>query len=441
MGSIAVKGGKVYAEGYLVEANLLVEDGKIKAITKEDVKGDINVKAEGRLVLPGAIDVHAHINDPGYLYREDFESASKAALIGGMTTFVEMPLVKDIDDEASFKERKEMGERASYIDFGIHAGFMREKNYNRIEELSKMGLKTFKVFTCRPFRAPDEQIIRMLEASRKTGSMLLFHAEDEAILDYYFEKYSDRRDQLCVHDARPAEAEALAIEKVATYAKLTGGKAHIVHLSSKLGVEAIISAKKSGADISSETCPHYLVFTKKDAEKLGPYLKMAPSLKEEKDRLALWEALEKGYVEIVTTDHAPGTKEEKNVGYSDPWKAWGGVPGVATMFPVLFTYGYIKGLISLSSLVKAVSVNPARRFGIAGKGFIAVGNDADIIIVDPNKEIKFDGSKVYKVGWSPYDGMSMRGFPEHVIAGGEIAVQDYQFVGKTTGKFIYQKPS
>ncbi|MGC9210689.1 MAG: dihydroorotase [Nitrososphaeria archaeon] len=441
MGSIAVKGGKVYAEGYLVEANLLVEDGKIKAITKEDVKGDINVKAEGRLVLPGAIDVHAHINDPGYLYREDFESASKAALIGGMTTFVEMPLVKDIDDEASFKERKEMGERASYIDFGIHAGFMREKNYNRIEELSKMGLKTFKVFTCRPFRAPDEQIIRMLEASRKTGSMLLFHAEDEAILDYYFEKYSDRRDQLCVHDARPAEAEALAIEKVATYAKLTGGKAHIVHLSSKLGVEAIISAKKSGADISSETCPHYLVFTKKDAEKLGPYLKMAPSLKEEKDRLALWEALEKGYVEIVTTDHAPGTKEEKNVGYSDPWKAWGGVPGVATMFPVLFTYGYIKGLISLSSLVKAVSVNPARRFGIAGKGFIAVGNDADIIIVDPNKEIKFDGSKVYKVGWSPYDGMNMKGFPEHVIAGGEIAVQDYQFVGKTTGKFIYQKPS
>ena len=441
MESIAINGGKVYADGYLIEANVLVEDGKIRTITKEDVKGDIIVKAEGRLVLPGAIDVHAHINDPGYLYREDFESASRAALMGGMTTFVEMPLVKDIDDEASFLERKEMGERASYIDFGIHAGFMREKNYTRIEELSKIGLKTFKVFTCRPFRALDEHIIRMFEASRKTGSMLLFHAEDEAILDYYFEKYSERRDQLCVHDARPADAEALAIEKVATYAKLTGGKAHIVHLSSRLGVEAIISAKKSGVDISSETCPHYLVFTKKDAEKLGPYLKMAPSLKEEKDRLALWEALEKGYVEMVTTDHAPGTKEEKNIGYSDPWKAWGGVPGVATMFPVLFTYGYMKGLISLSSLVKAVSANPARRFGIEGKGFIAVGYDADIIIVDPYKEIKFDGSKVYKVGWSPYDGMSMRGFPEHVISGGEIAVQDYEFVKKTRGKFVYQKPS
>ena len=440
MESIAIKNGKVYYDGSLVEANVLVEEGKIKTITKADVKADVNVDAEGFLVLPGAIDVHAHISDPGYLYREDFESASKAALIGGMTTFVEMPLVKDIDDEESFRERKEMGERSSYIDFGIHAGFMREKNYTRIEELTKIGLKTFKVFTCRPFRALDEHIIRMLEASRNTGSMLLFHAEDEATLDYLFEKYADRRDQLCVHEARPPEAEALAVEKVAMYTKITGGRAHIVHLSSRLGVEAIIRGKRAGADITSETCPHYLVFTKKDAEKLGPYLKMAPSLKEERDRLALWEALEKGYIEMVTTDHAPGTKEEKNVGYSDPWKAWGGIPGVATMFPVLFTYGYSRGLISLSTLVRVSAANPAKRFGIKGKGSIAVGNDADIIVVDPKKEIKFDGSKVYKVGWSPYDGMVMKGFPAHVIAGGEIAVQDYQFVKKNKGRFVYQQP-
>ncbi len=441
MNSIAIKGGKVYADGFLIEANVLVEDGKIKTITKEDIKADITLNAEGRLVLPGAIDVHAHINDPMYLYREDFESASKAAIMGGMTTFIEMPLVKDIDDESSFRERKEMGEKASYIDFGIHAGFMREKNYKKIEELSNLGLTTFKVFTCRPFRALDEHIIRMLEASRKTGSMLLFHAEDEAILDYFFEKYAERKDQLCVHDARPPEAEALAVDKVATYAKLTGGKAHIVHLSSRLGVEAILRAKKSGVDITSETCPHYLIFTKKDAERLGPYLKMAPSLKGEKDNLALWEALEKGYVEMVTTDHAPGTKEEKNIGYSDPWKAWGGIPGVATMFPILFTFGYLKGFISLSSLVKVVSTNPAKRFGIKGKGVIAVGYDADIIVVDPQKEIKFDGSNVYKVGWSPYDGMNLKGFPEHVVAGGEIALQDYQFVKKNRGRFIYQKPA
>ncbi len=441
MSSIAVVNGKVYVNGNLVEANVLVEGEKIKSITKEDVKADLTIDASGSLVLPGAIDVHAHISDPGYLYREDFESASRAALIGGMTTFIEMPLVKDIDDKESFEERRNMGEKNSFIDFGIHAGFMREKNFKRIDELASLGLRTFKVFTCRPFRALDEHIIRMLEASKRTGSMLLFHAEDEGILDFYFEKYAERKDQLCVHDARPAEAEALAVEKVSLYAKLTGGKAHIVHLSSKLGIEAVVKAKRQGVDLTAETCPQYLTFTKKDVERLGPYLKMAPSLKDEKDRLAMWEALEKGYVDMVSTDHAPGTKEEKEIGYMDPWKAWGGIPGVATMFPLVFTNGYLKGMISLQTLVRVVSENPAKRFGLKGKGSLSVGFDADLIVVDPKKEIRFDGSKVYKVGWSPYDGMTLKGFPKYVISRGELAVEDYQFVKKGRGRFIYQNPS
>ncbi len=440
MKEIAVVNGKVYVSGGLVEANILISDGKIASITRGEVKADQRIDAQGGIVLPGVIDVHAHINDPGYLYREDFEDASRAALIGGMTAFVEMPLVKDIDDEASFKERKEMGERSSYIDFGIHAGFMREKNYARIEELAAMGLRTFKVFTCRPFRALDEHIIRMMESAKRSASMLLFHAEDEGILDYYFERLRDRKDPLCVHEARPPEAEELAIDKVSIYAKLTGAKIHIVHLSSRLGVRAVLKAKRMGVDITSETCPHYLVFTRKDVERLGPYLKMAPSLKDEADRLALWEALEKGYVEMVSTDHAPGTKEEKNVGYSDPWSAWGGVPGVATMLPIVFTYGFMRGMISLESMVRALSENPARRFGMKNKGRLSPGYDADLVVIDPNREVRFDGSKVYKVGWSPYDGMLLRGFPRFVIAGGELAVDDYQFVKKGRGKFIYLEP-
>jgi Dihydroorotase and related cyclic amidohydrolases len=143
MESIAIKNGKVYYDGSLVEANILVEEGKIKTITKADVKADLNVDAEGLLVLPGAIDVHAHISDPGYLYREDFESASRAALIGGMTTFVEMPLVKDIDDEESFRERKEMGERSSYVDFRHTRGLYERKELHHDRGAFKDGAEDF----------------------------------------------------------------------------------------------------------------------------------------------------------------------------------------------------------------------------------------------------------------------------------------------------------
>lgn len=440
MAAVAINGGRVYLDGELVEANLLISDGVISSITRERVKGDVSLNAEGLVVLPGAIDVHAHINDPGYLYREDFESASRAALIGGVTTFVEMPLVKDIDDEASLKERVEAGLSSSLIDFSVHGGFMREKNADRVGELYRLGVTTFKVFTCRPFTASPATILNLLDRSRELGAIMLFHAEDEATLAHLEEKYRGRRDQLCVHEFRPPEAEALAVDMVATYAKVTRGHAHIVHLSSRAGLMAVARAKREGVDISSETCPQYLVFTRKDVERLGPYLKMAPSIKNEEDRDAMWRGLREGIVEMVATDHAPGTKREKDVGYEDPWKAWGGIPGLATMFPVLFTNGYLKGMIGLRTLVNVTSTNAAKRFGMKDRGRIAVGARGDLILIDPEHEVTFDGSRIYKVGWSPYDGMKLKGFPKHVISGGEVAVEDYEVVKRSRGSYVKLRP-
>lgn len=439
MESIVIKDGLTYTNGILTEANILIEDGKISKISKGKIDGDMSIDAAGKLVLPGAIDAHAHTNDPGYLYREDFEDASRAGLLGGVTTYVEMPLVKDIDDEQSFEERKAAGNRSSYVDFGIHAGFMRAKNYDRIDYLKKLGLKTFKVFTCRPFQADDYTIMKLLAGSSE--SLILFHSEDEAILSYYSELYAARKDQVSVHEARPPEAEELAISKIGTYSLLTGGHAHIVHLSSAKGLGAITRFKELGADITSETCPHYLVFTRKDAERLGPYAKMAPSLKAESDVEALWQGLRSGRIEMVTTDHAPGTREEKDVGFSDPWKAWGGVPGLATMFPLIYTYGFERGRIGMGEMVKVTSENAARRFGMSGKGSISVGNSGDLMIIDTKHERIVDGKELYKVGWSAYDGMKLKGWPEYVISGGELAVEGWNFVKKGRGKFIELHPT
>lgn len=441
MQSIVIKNGLTYTNGILTEADVLIEDEKISKISKGRIEGDRTINAAGKLVLPGAIDAHAHTNDPDFLYREDFEDASRAALRGGITTYVEMPLVKDIDDQMSFDERKNYGSKFSYVDFGIHAGFMRAKNYTKIRELNKLGLRTFKVFTCRPFQADDSIIIKLLAESKSTGSLMLFHAEDEGILSYYSDLFAERRDQVSVHEARPGEAEELAISKIGTYSLLTGGHAHIVHLSSAKGLEAIVRFKGLGVDISSETCPHYLVFSRKDAERLGPYAKMAPSLKSENDIEELWRGLQSGKIEMVTTDHAPGTREEKDVGFSNPWQAWGGIPGLATMFPLLYTYGFEKGRLGIDTLVKVTSENAARRFGMQGKGSISVGNSGDIMVIDRNYEKTVDGKELYKVGWSAYDGMKLKGWPQYVLSNGELAVEDWSFVKKGRGKFIELNPS
>ncbi len=144
---------------------------------------------------------------------------------------------------------------------------------------------------------------------------------------------------------------------------------------------------------------------------------------------------------MVTTDHAPGTREEKDVGFSDPWKAWGGVPGLATMFPLIYTYGFERGRIGMGEMVKVTSENAARRLGMSGKGSISVGNSGDLMIIDTKHERIVDGKELYKVGWSAYDGMKLKGWPEYVISGGELAVEGWNFVKKGRGKFIELHPT
>ena len=437
---LIIKNGMIAMEGEgMVNADLAIEGGRITAMgaNLNGKSAEKVIDATGMQVLPGAIDPHSHTNDPGYLNREDFAHAGRAALLGGVTTYIEMPLVKDIDDETSLKERINDGNKSALTDFSVYAGFIREKNYGAVKGLSKMGAMAFKIFTCRPFQASDDTIYKIEEETAATNSIATFHAEDETIINLMTNRLASRRDQIAVHEARPPEGEASAIHRVGIYSRLTHSPIHIAHLSSEMGAQTIRELKRLKVDITSETCPHYLIFTRKDVEKLGPYIKMSPSLKSSNDVDALWAALDDGTVEMVATDHAPGTRAEKEIGWEDPWKAWGGVPGLATMFPLLYTYGFIKGRLSLNSLLKVSSSNAASRFGLRGKGKLTVGNSADVIIIDPKYERKVEGADLYKVGYSPFDGMMLKGWPKYVIRRGELVVEDWELIAKAgSGRYI-----
>lgn len=248
--------------------------------------------------------------------------------------------------------------------------------------------------------------------------------------------FSRSKEQTAVHMARPPEAEELAIYRIGIYAAFTKGKVHIAHLSSANGLNALRISKRSGIGVTAETAPHYLTFTRKDVERWGPYLKLAPSLKFEADREALWIGLRDGSIDMVATDHAPCPKEEKDVGFEDPWKAWGGIPGLATMVPLLFTYGVLDGRITPAKFLDIISGNAARRFGLSRKGAIATGHDADLVLIDPKNERVVKGD-LYRSGWTPYEGMKLKGWPVKVFLRGTLAMESKEvFLKPGAGKFV-----
>jgi dihydroorotase (multifunctional complex type) len=260
------------------------------------------------------------------------------------------------------------------------------------------------------------------------------HAEDEQIANQNLEKLAlaGRKDPLAHLEWKPNLAEERAVRKAVDFARGIRSRLHISHMSTSEGVEIVRKAKRQAVNVTTETCPHYLTFTRKDMKKQGPFLKMNPSLKGQKDAQALWKGLRDGTVDIVTSEHAPGKREEKEIGWTDIWKAWGGVPSIETMLPVLLNEGVNKGRLNLAGLQRVCCENPAKIFGVhPAKGAIRAGADADLVIVDLRMKRKVRGGQLhYKVGWTPYEGWTLKGWPTLTIRRGEIIFQDEQIVGK-----------
>ncbi|MCD6195499.1 MAG: dihydroorotase family protein [Staphylothermus sp.] len=435
-----IKNAKIWTGDNFTEAYILVEDGKIAGFSKKPFKDpDQVIDAYSQPVIPGGIDIHAHVYDPEYTKNEDWESGSLAAAYGGITTVFDMPLRVFVDNKSIAKKKIDEASKHSYINYGVHAGFMNASNKDKIPELADLGIKGYKIFTCRSFKAEEEALPEIMQLVKDVNGVVIAHSEDDGLLEFGYKRYCERHDPIAYHLSRTPSAEAAAIIKLGYYALETLANLHIAHLSSGEGVIAIRYVRNLGVALTVETCPHYLYFTREDAEKHGTYLKLAPTLKTSMDREALWRALAEGEIDAYASDNAPAPREEKE---KDIWDAWGGIPNLEIMGPFLFTYGVLKRIISFDKFLDVFSRNPARIMGIyPEKGELAIGSDADLVVIETRKPRLITATTHHhKVDWTPWEGLELYGAPIHVLVNGYPIILDGEIIGKPgRGKYVRKK--
>jgi len=437
-----IENGRIILDGKLVRTNILIENEKIVYVGKRRPRNlDDRIDATNKLVLPGIVDAHAHIYDPMFPNREDFESGTKAAAAGGVTTVIDMVLSTPVDTVDRVEAKIHEGERSSLLDFSLHAGMMNSANLSNIKAIAALGVRSFKTFTCKPYYVDDLTLMSLLRETEAQSSILNVHAEDEQTANQNYEKLlrNGRMDPLAHLLWKPNIAEERAVKKLISLTRILNSRLHISHLSSRQGVTIVRNAKRRHVKVTAETCPHYLTLTGSEMKKQGPYVKMNPSLKSRQDVESLWRGLRNGSVDIVTSEHAPGERTEKEVGWTNIWQAWGGIPAIETMLPVLLSEGVHKKKVNLSTLQRVCCEKPAKIFGLyPRKGAIRKNSDADIVIIDLKKNRTVRGEKLhYKVGWTPYENWKLTGWPTLTMVRGRIIFENEQIIGKKgLGKFI-----
>jgi len=454
---LLVKNAKIVTASETFEANIGVENGKISSLSPSAPGQDARViDARGMIVVPGGIDAHTHMELPVLTTSsaDDFYSGTVAAACGGITTIIDFvdskPGQTMLD---AFDDYRSRADAKVVTDYGLHMMF-KGQNLPEIDQIPKVvqkGVPSFKVYTAyrkRGLMLEDPDISRVMGKVAAAGGLVAVHAESEAIIESLIQRNLAAGNTGPVYHAlsRPAEAEAEAISRVTRLAKEVGAALYIVHLSSKAGRSEVEEARTGGTIVFAETCPHYLVLTDRALEgDEGRHFVMSPALKKKEDCEALWEGLRQGgVIETVGSDHCPFTSAEKDWGKDDFTKIPNGVPGTEVIIPILYSEGVRKGRITIFDMVRVTSEAPARRFGLGpAKGTIAVGADADFVVIDPTKRVTLTADVLHsKIDYSIYDGVTTQGYPVLTVSRGEIVMEDGEFVGKRgQGRFVPRKTS
>jgi allantoinase len=397
---VIISGGTVHTPDGPREADVHVRDGKIEKLAPwAGTRGPEVVDAKGLWVLPGAIDAHVHGRDPGFPEKEDFASLTAAAAAGGVTTVLDMPnTLPGVADAEVFAAKREAVAAKAMVDYGLWAMLRSSSSEEQVGGLAAAGAIGFKAFLGYAVRRSTGQVLyepgaaikdleppasygtiaRLAAALAQTRLPVAAHAEDPSILLASTTRVEDYSDLLA---SRPAAGEAVAVAALGALALELGIRVHVVHLSSRAGLEGALAARGRGAGLSLETCPQYLWLTEADYTRLGPVMKMFPPVKTIADREALRDALFRGEIDIVGTDHAPHTDAEK---LGRPLvEAHAGSPGVQTLLLSCLEFARQAG--DPWRAVNWVTVKPAMIFGLyPRKGVIQPGSDADLVLVDPN---------------------------------------------------------
>lgn len=408
-----------------LQTDIAVEDGRITAIGPDLPAGRHEIDARNLAILPGVIDVHVHFNEPGRTEWEGAATGSRAFAAAGGTLFFDMPLNSSpctVNPEA-FDEKHAALAKSSVTDFALWGGIV-PGNRDHLAGLAARGVIGFKAFLSDSGLAefPRSDDLTLYEGMREAGRLNLpvaVHAESEEITRGLATRFLAAgrcgvRDYL---DSRPVIAEVEAIERAALIAKEAGAKLHIVHVSSGRGVAAALEARARGADVSIETCPHYLTFTGEDMERIGAAAKCAPPLRDATEQQHLWDRVHDGSIDIIGSDHSPAPADMKRG--DNFFRIWGGIAGIHATLPSLLER------VPLERVSELLAANPARRFRISRKGRIAAGCDADFALIDMHQTWVMERETLLqRHPISPYIGRKFKGRVVKTILRGQIISQN-----------------
>jgi dihydroorotase len=428
---LLIRGGICATPSGIAEADLGVRAGRIAAIGNlSGAKAAEVYDAKGLHVLPGVIDTQVHFREPGNEHKEDLESGSRAAVLGGVTAVFEMPNTSPpTTSRMAMEDKLSRARNRMHCDYAFYVGAT-PQNVGALSELESMpGVCGVKAFlgssTGTLLLSEEESIFAALKGGRRRMAV---HSEDEARLKERkpFAKTGDPR----THPVwRDAEAARLSTERVLRLARAAGRKLHVLHVTTADELPLLADARDFA---TVETTPQHLTLAAPECyERLGTYAQMNPPIRETHHREALWKAVSEGLVDVIGSDHAPHTREEKNKTYPDTPS---GMPGVQTLAPILLDHVNAERL-SLERFVDLTSAGAARIFGIAGKGRIAKGFDADFTIVDLKKKRTIENSWIAsKCGWTPFDGMETTGWPVATIIRGKPVMRDHALTQASQGQ-------
>jgi dihydroorotase len=437
---LVIHNGTIVAHDTAAEASIAIKDGQILAVGAGEAMppGRQIFDAGGLHILPGAIDVHVHFRDPGYPDKEDWTSGTLAAAFGGVTTVFDMPNTIPPTGNADILAAKhEIAAQKAHVDFGLY-GLLGEDTIEHVPALVEGGVIGFKLYMGNTFgKIPSPSTGAMLEAFEvvaPTGKRVSLHAETNSIMErrQTWLTEAGRQDPLAHLASRPAVVAVEAVSRAAILAEWTGARIHILHISSAEELRPLREGKARGVDITGETCPHYLMLSADDYHDLGGIIRVNPPVREARNQEPLWSAIADGTIDLIATDHAPHTPEEKT--RNDIWAVDCGFPGVETQMPLMLTE-VNKGRLSISDYVRLSSYNPARLWGLyPRKGAILPGADADLAIVDLSHEHTLtDAALQSRSKISPWNGRRVKGLPLHTLVRGRFVMKDRTLVDGTRG--------
>ena len=450
---LLIQDGDIITADQRTKADIYIEDETITEIGENlgVPEGTEVIDASGKYVFPGFIDPHVHIYLPfmGTYSKDTHATGSKAALCGGTTTFIEMCAPAGSEDALEgYRHWKSLAEGNAVCDYAFHMGVTRfdAQTEAQLREIVADGTTSFKVFLAYKgaFSLGDEGLYKTLTLAKELGVITTAHTENaELVAQLQQQLLADGKTGPKWHEpSRPEYVEADGVHHFTTFLEATGAKGYIVHLSCKPALDAALEAKARGVDVSIEAVIPHLMLDKTYAERPdfeGAKFVMSPPLRDKRNQAALWEALERGDISTVGTDHAPFDTAQKAMGKGDFTKIPNGIPAIEDRVNLLYTYGVSRGTLDLHRFVDAASTQAAKLFGLyPRKGTLEVGSDADVVIYDPAYRGKLSVKTQHmNVDYSGFEGVEIDGKPDVVTVRGVVQVKDGEFVGdKARGKFL-----